>query len=115
MDDGGLRDADPDTDIAADRPEAPAPTTTSTTLGEGTMVLTPVPGDDTSAAGPDATDGDTGVVVDPGGGGATPPPAPHANELAVNSLGAGNVDYGRTRSTDHNIPKEYSRTLLSNS
>ena len=78
LDDGGLRSDD----IAADRPEPTAPANTSTTLGEGTMVLTPVPGDDASSSGSDATggsdgtDGDPGVVPDPGGGGATPPPAP---------------------------------------
>lgn len=72
LDDGGLNG----TEIAADRPDASAPPSTTTTLGEGTMVLTPVPGAD-DPTGPDAGSGvNDGVAPDPGGGGATPPPAP---------------------------------------
>ncbi|MBL8775352.1 MAG: sigma-70 family RNA polymerase sigma factor [Acidimicrobiales bacterium] len=70
LDDGGLGDSQ----TVADRPEPSA--TTSTTLGEGTMVLTPLPGADEPPAGPDVSDEVTDVVVDPGSGGAAPPPGP---------------------------------------
>lgn len=70
LDDGGLGGSQ----TVADRPEPSA--TTSTTLGEGTMVLTPLPGADEPPAGPDVSDQGTDVVVDPGSGGGAPPPGP---------------------------------------
>ena len=68
--DGGLRG----TELVTEFSEAPVPTTTSTTSGEGTMVLTPVPGDAPADGGGAADAADP--VPDPGSGGGTPPAAP---------------------------------------